>query len=156
VDWNDAKAYLAWLSQKTGKTYRLPTESEWEYVARASTTSAYPWGRFIEKDRANCSGCTSERHNDTIEVGSFKPNDFGVYDMAGNAAEWVEDCWSEGYRGAPDDGSASSNKGCPARYFGAEHSTTTPNMCGPRRDSNMIMTSVTPQTDSALFAKNRC
>jgi formylglycine-generating enzyme required for sulfatase activity len=117
VDWNDAKAYLAWLSQKTGKTYRLPTESEWEYVARASTTSAYSWGRSIEKDRANCAGCTSERHNNTIEVGSFKPNDFGVYDMAGNAAEWVEDCWSEGYRGAPDDGSASPKKGCPARVL---------------------------------------
>jgi formylglycine-generating enzyme required for sulfatase activity len=117
VDWNDAKGYLAWLSRKTGKTYRLPTESEWEYAARASVTSAYSWGRVFEKDRANCSGCTTQPHNSTIEVGSFKPNGFGIYDMAGNAAEWVEDCWSEGYRGAPGDGSASPKTSCPERVL---------------------------------------
>jgi formylglycine-generating enzyme required for sulfatase activity len=117
VDWNDAKTYIAWLSQKTGKTYRLPTESEWEYAARAATTSAYPWGRSLDKDRANCSGCTSDPRNKTIDVGSFKPNAFGVYDMAGNAAEWVEDCWSEGYRGAPADGSASIKPGCRERVL---------------------------------------
>ena len=117
VDWNDAKTYVAWLSQKTGKTYRLPTESEWEYAARAATTSAYPWGRSVDKDRANCAGCTSLPHSNAIEVGSFKPNAFGVYDMAGNAAEWVEDCWSEGYRGAPADGSASVKPGCRERVI---------------------------------------
>jgi formylglycine-generating enzyme required for sulfatase activity len=117
VDWNDAKTYLAWLSQKTGKTYRLPTESEWEYVARASTTSAYSWGRVFEKDRANCSLCTSAPHNNTIEVGSFKPNGFGVFDMAGNAAEWVEDCWSENYRGAPNDGAALTKPTCAERVL---------------------------------------
>ncbi len=117
VDWNDASTYVAWLSQKTGKTYRLPTESEWEYAARAATTSTYPWGRSVDKDRANCSGCTSEPRNRTIEVGSFKPNAFGVYDMVGNAAEWVEDCWSEGYRGAPADGTASTRPGCRERVL---------------------------------------
>jgi formylglycine-generating enzyme required for sulfatase activity len=117
VDWNDAKTYVAWLSQKTGRSYRLPTESEWEYVARASTTSAYSWGRVFEKDRANCWGCTTEPHNNAIEVGSFKPNGFGIYDMAGNAAEWVEDCWSEGYRGAPIDGSALVKSGCSERVL---------------------------------------
>jgi formylglycine-generating enzyme required for sulfatase activity len=117
LDWNDAKTYVTWLSQKTGKTYRLPTESEWEYAARAATTSAYPWGRSVDKDRANCSGCTSEPHPNAIEVGSFKPNAFGVYDMAGNTAEWVEDCWSEGYRGAPADGSASVKPGCRERVI---------------------------------------
>ena len=117
VDWNDAKSYIAWLSKKTGKTYRLPTESEWEYVARASTTSAYSWGRAVEKDRANCLGCTSAPHNSAIEVGSFKPNGFGVYDMAGNAAEWVEDCWTENYRGAPNDGAALAKPACPERVL---------------------------------------
>lgn len=117
VDWNDAKIYAAWLSQKTGKTYRLPTESEWEYAARGATTSSYPWGRSVDKDRANCAGCTSEPHNGTIQVGSFKPNAFGLYDMAGNAAEWVEDCWTEGYRGTPTDGSASAKQGCPERVL---------------------------------------
>ena len=117
VDWNDAKTYLAWLSQKTGKTYRLPTESEWEYSARAATNSTYSWGRSVDKDRANCSGCTSEPRSNVIEVGSFKPNAFGLYDMAGNAAEWVEDCWSEGYRGAPTDGSASVKPGCRERVL---------------------------------------
>ena len=117
LDWNDAKAYLAWLSVKTGKTFRLPTESEWEYAARAMTTTSYPWGRSMEKDRANCAGCTSEPHNKAIEVGSFKPNAFGVYDMAGNAAEWVEDCWSDGYRGAPADGSAVIKQACGQRVL---------------------------------------
>ncbi|WP_407156435.1 SUMF1/EgtB/PvdO family nonheme iron enzyme [Bradyrhizobium sp. STM 3557] len=117
LDWNDAKSYIAWLSHKSGKTYRLPTESEWEYVARASTTSAYWWGRAFEKDRANCLGCTSVPHNSTIEVGSFKPNGFGVYDMAGNAAEWVEDCWTEGYRGAPNDGAALIKPACAERVL---------------------------------------
>ncbi|WGD56339.1 SUMF1/EgtB/PvdO family nonheme iron enzyme [Bradyrhizobium sp. CB1650] len=117
VDWNDAKTYVVWLSQKTGKMYRLPTESEWEYSARAATSSAYPWGRSVDKDRANCSGCTSEPRNNTVEVGSFKPNAFGLFDMAGNAAEWVEDCWNEGYRGAPTDGSASVKPGCRERVL---------------------------------------
>jgi formylglycine-generating enzyme required for sulfatase activity len=117
LDWNDAKTYLAWLSEKTAKAYRLPTESEWEYAARANTTTAYPWGRSIEKDRANCAGCTSEPLNKPIEVGSFKPNAFGVYDMAGNAAEWVEDCWSDGYREAPTDGSAIIRQACNQRVL---------------------------------------
>jgi len=60
LDWDDAKGYVAWLSQKTGHTYRLPTESEWEYVARAGSTTTYPWGRTVEKDKANCIGCTSD------------------------------------------------------------------------------------------------
>jgi formylglycine-generating enzyme required for sulfatase activity len=117
VDWNDVKTYISWLSHKSGKTYRLPSESEWEYVARASTTSAYSWGRALEKDRANCQGCTSAPRNSTIEVGSFKPNAFGVYDMAGNAAEWVEDCWTDGYRGAPNDGAALTKSACPERVL---------------------------------------
>ncbi len=117
LDWDDAKSYVAWLSQKTGKTYRLPSESEWEYVARAGTTTTYPWGRTVDKDKANCVGCTSDPVKKAIDVGSFPPNAFGVYDMAGNAAEWVEDCWSDNYKGAPTDGSAWTKPVCRERVL---------------------------------------
>ena len=117
LDWDDAKSYVAWLSRKTGKTYRLPSESEWEYVARAGTTTTYPWGRAVEKDRANCVGCTSDTVKKAIDTGSFPPNAFGVYDMAGNAAEWVEDCWSDNYKGAPTDGSAWTKPQCRERVL---------------------------------------
>jgi formylglycine-generating enzyme required for sulfatase activity len=117
LDWDDAKVYVAWLSQKTGHTYRLPTEGEWEYVARAGSTTTYPWGRAVEKDHANCLGCTSEPVKKAIDTGSFPPNAFGVYDMTGNAAEWVEDCWNENYRGAPADGSAWNKQQCRERVL---------------------------------------
>jgi formylglycine-generating enzyme required for sulfatase activity len=117
LDWDDAKSYVAWLSQKTGKTYRLPSESEWEYVARAGTTTTYPWGRTVDKDKANCLGCTSDPVKKAIDTGSFPPNAFGVYDMAGNAAEWVEDCWSDNYKGAPTDGSAWIKPQCRERVL---------------------------------------
>jgi formylglycine-generating enzyme required for sulfatase activity len=117
LDWDDAKTYVAWLSQKTGKTYRLPSESEWEYVARAGTTTTYPWGRAVDKDKANCNGCTSDPVKKAIDTGSFPPNAFGVYDMAGNAAEWVEDCWSDNYKGAPTDGSAWTKPVCRERVL---------------------------------------
>jgi formylglycine-generating enzyme required for sulfatase activity len=117
LDWDDTKSYLAWLSQKTGRTYRLPSESEWEYAARAGTTTTYPWGRTVEKDKANCLGCTSDPVKKAIDTGSFPPNAFGIYDMAGNAAEWVEDCWSDNYRGAPIDGSAWIKPQCRERVL---------------------------------------
>jgi formylglycine-generating enzyme required for sulfatase activity len=117
IDWDDAKGYTAWLSQRTGHAYRLPTESEWEYVARAGTTTSYPWGRTVEKDRANCIGCTSDPVKRAIDTGSFQPNAFGIYDMAGNAAEWVEDCWNDNYRGAPTDGSAWTKPQCRERVL---------------------------------------
>jgi formylglycine-generating enzyme required for sulfatase activity len=117
LDWDDAKSYVAWLSQKTGKTYRLPSESEWEYVARAGSTTTYPWGRAVDKDKANCIGCTSDPVKKAIDVGSFPANAFGVYDMAGNAAEWVEDCWNDNYKGAPADGSAWTKPVCRERVL---------------------------------------
>jgi formylglycine-generating enzyme required for sulfatase activity len=117
LDWDDAKGYTAWLSQKSGQTYRLPTESEWEYAARAGTTTTYPWGRTVEKDRANCIGCTSDPLRKAIDTGSFQPNAFGIFDMAGNAAEWVEDCWNETYRGTPTDGSAWTKPLCRERVL---------------------------------------
>jgi formylglycine-generating enzyme required for sulfatase activity len=110
VSWQDAVAYTAWLSTETGERYRLPTEAEWEYAARAGTDTKYWWGNDIRQDGevwANCYGCGSQWDNEqTAPVGSFKPNDFGVYDTAGNVYEWVQDCWHDSYEGGPDDGSA--------------------------------------------------
>ena len=116
ITWHDARAFAEWLSKETGKRYRLPTEAEWEYAARADSTTAYWWGDEINQDGkvwANCRGCGSEWDNkQTAPVGSFKPNPFGLYDTAGNVFEWVQDCWYEDYTAAPRDGSAWENKGC--------------------------------------------
>ena len=96
VNWNDAKQYVQWISQKTGKTYRLLSEAEWEYAARAGTTTAYSWGDDIGSGNANCVGCGSQWDNiQTAPAGSFQPNAFGLYDMHGNVWEWVEDCYKE-------------------------------------------------------------
>jgi formylglycine-generating enzyme required for sulfatase activity len=117
VDWNDAKAYLTWLSAKTGHTYRLPTEAEWEFAARAGSTTAYLWGSSFEKDRANCVDCNTIALGKAVESGTFGANGFGLFDMAGNAAEWVEDCWNETYNGAPADGSAWNKPNCRERVL---------------------------------------
>ncbi len=106
VSWVDAKAFLTWLSQKTGKTYRLPTEAEWEYAAKAGTETAYWWGGDLGARQANCPECKTGDAQKTMPAGSFKANPFGLFDTAGNVAEWVEDCWNDNYRGAPVNGSA--------------------------------------------------
>ena len=107
VSWHDAVAYTQWLSSETGDRYRLPSEAEWEYAARAGSTTRYSWGNDIGRNRANCDGCGSEWDNkQTAPVGSFRANSWGLYDMHGNVWEWVQDCWNNNYRGAPDDGSA--------------------------------------------------
>ena len=107
VSWDDAKAYVKWLSGKTGKQYRLLSESEWEYVARAGTTTAYHTGRTISVSQANYDG----NNYGTVPVGEFAPNGFGLYDVHGNVWEWVEDCWHDTYVGAPSDGSAWTSGG---------------------------------------------
>ena len=117
VSWDDAKAFVAWLSQKTGKKYRLPTEAEWEYAARAGTTSPFWWGRMAGTDHANCEDCGGKSLRQTTPTGTFRPNGFGLYDTSGNAAEWVEDCWNEDYRGAPTDGSAWTTGQCGERVL---------------------------------------
>jgi formylglycine-generating enzyme required for sulfatase activity len=107
VNWDDAKKYVAWLSRITSKEYRLLTEAEWEYAARAGATTAYSWGPKIEKGNANCTDCGSQWDNkQPAPVSSFKANAFGLYDMHGNVAEWVEDVWHDNYGGAPDNGRA--------------------------------------------------
>src|SRR5262245_3850139 len=102
VSWDDAQAYVAWLSRMTDKTYRLLTEAEWEYAARAGSQAAYSWGDEIGKGNANCGGCGSQWDSkETAPVGSFAANAFGLHDMHGNLWEWVEDCFHEDYNGGP-------------------------------------------------------
>jgi formylglycine-generating enzyme required for sulfatase activity len=107
VNWDDAQHFVAWLWRITGKPYRLLSEAEWEYAARAGSTTAYYWGDAIGKGNANCIACGSRWDNrQTAPVGSFTANPFGLHEMHGNVWEWVEDCWHDGYTGAPSDGSA--------------------------------------------------
>lgn len=116
VTWDEAKQYAAWLSLMTGKPYRLLSEAEWEYAARAGTTTAYPWGDEIGTGNANCKGCGSRWDGrETSPVGSFKANAFALFDMQGNVFQWVEDCYQEGYAGAPTDGSARTSINCKRR-----------------------------------------
>ena len=118
VSWKDAQAYVAWLSEKTGKKYRLLSESEWEYAARAGTTTRYSWGDSVGRNRANCDGCGSSWDNrQTAPVGSFGANGFGLHDMHGNVWEWVEDCYNGSYAGAPSDGSAWESGNCVRRVL---------------------------------------
>jgi formylglycine-generating enzyme required for sulfatase activity len=113
VSWhNVTREYLPWLSAKAGKPYRLLTEAEWEFVARANTNTAYSWGNDVGRKRAHCNGCTTEWIKHTELVGSFAPNGFGVYDMHGNVYELTQDCWNESYRGAPIDGTAWTTGDC--------------------------------------------
>jgi len=120
VTWNDAKAYAAWLSRKTGKFYRLPSEAEWEYAARAGTTTAFSFGPAITTEQANFDGSTGvagvpagANRQKTLPVGSFPANGFGLFDMHGNVWEWIEDCWSDEYSSdTPADGSPYLKPGC--------------------------------------------
>jgi formylglycine-generating enzyme required for sulfatase activity len=116
VSWDDAQQYVRWFSKMTGKRYRLLAEAEWEYAARAGTTTAYFWGDEIGNGNANCKRCGSQWDDGgTSPVGSFKPNAFGLYDMAGNVWQWVQDCYHDNYVGAPTDGSAWTSGDCSQR-----------------------------------------
>lgn len=117
VNWHDAQAYVRWLSARTGKAYRLPTEAEWEYAARAGTATARHWGDG-RTDACQFANVPDQTHQSvevflchdgfkfTSPAGSFQPNAFGLYDTIGNVWEWVADCFHDNYTGAPDDGSA--------------------------------------------------
>lgn len=133
VSWEDARAYAAWLGQRTGRKYRLLTEAEWEYAARAGTTTARFWGEDATNacefangadvstaarvpgagtwPRAQC----NDRYAYTAPVGTFRPNAFGLYDMLGNVGEWTHDCWTGNYSGAPIDGRAAAAGDCSLR-----------------------------------------
>ncbi len=110
---DDAAQYVQWLRGVAGKPYRLPSEAEWEYAARAGATTPYPWGKEIGVARANCSGCGGNYDPKLpATVGSFPPNAWGLYDMLGGVAEWTEDCWHKNYEGAPANGSAWQTARC--------------------------------------------
>jgi formylglycine-generating enzyme len=125
VSWNDATKYCEWLSAKDGRRYRLPTEAEWEYAARANTTTAYPWGNDADggrefanlADRAYAKSFPERNfgldYDDgfvfTAPVGSFKPNGYGLYDMHGNVLEWVADLWEPHPRTSAMDPKGASN-----------------------------------------------
>ena len=127
VNWRDARAYVAWLSRETREAYRLPSEAEWEYVARARSTTARYWGeseagqcRYANgadsswaSEGANC----DDGHHRTAPVGSSRPNAFGLYDVLGNVWEWTQDCWNASYGGAPRDGRAWEGGECGRRVL---------------------------------------
>ncbi len=117
LSWDDAKEFVAWMSKTTGQSYRLPTEAEWEYAARAGSTTSYWWGNEVGTGNAQCAQCGGIESGRTAPAGSFRPNAFGLYDMAGNVAEWVEDCWNPSYRGAPTDGLAWTSGDCSLRVL---------------------------------------
>jgi formylglycine-generating enzyme required for sulfatase activity len=111
VSWNDAKAYIAWLNGKLGlegqrDAYRLPSEAEWEYACRAGTTTPFSFGAAISRSQAQFSAGSFGSAEQTVPVGSFPANAFGLHDMHGNVWEWCEDAWNANYKGAPTDGSA--------------------------------------------------
>jgi formylglycine-generating enzyme len=130
VSWNDANAYARWLSERTGRHYRLLSEAEWEYAARAGTATTRFWGDGVDRtcDYANGADVATrthvpgasewpgsrcdDRHAFTAPVGSYRPNPFGLYDMLGNVWEWTQDCWNANYNGAPADASAWSTGNC--------------------------------------------
>ncbi len=114
VSWEDAKDYLRWLSEKTGQEYRLLSEAEWEYAARAGSRTRYSFGDDILPNQANYG---DSGYGKTIAVGSYRSNDFGLYDMHGNVYEWVQDCWNGNYDGAPSDGRAWENRNCSLRVL---------------------------------------
>ena len=117
ITWDEAQRYAAWLSRMTGKSYRLLTEAEYEYAARAGMQTAYPWGDDIGQGNEDCNGCKAQLNNKPLDniqpapVASFAPNQFGLYDMVGNVWEWTQDCWHYNYDGAPVDGSAWTDGG---------------------------------------------
>lgn len=117
ITWKDSHEYVNWLSAKTGKEYRLASESEWEYAARAGSRDAYFWGNSVDRPAANCSDCAKQPENKTKTVGSYTSNAFGLYDMSGNVWEKVQDCWNKNYEGAPADGIAWEKGNCNDRVI---------------------------------------
>ena len=130
ISWNDANAYARWLSARTGKNYRLPSEAEFEYALRAGSTTRYPWGDGdptkvfgnvtgdgdrsprLKRSWAKAFPHYDDRYWGPAPVASFPPNKFGLRDIDGNVSEWVEDCWHDNYMRAPADSSAWINPGC--------------------------------------------
>jgi formylglycine-generating enzyme required for sulfatase activity len=118
ISWDDVNQYLRWLSTVAGHPYRLPSEAEWEYAARAGTTTRYWWGDSVGTSLANCSDCGSGQDTSApLPVDALPPNPWGLYDMLGGVAQWVADCWVANYRGAPADAAPRQVKSCDKRVL---------------------------------------
>jgi formylglycine-generating enzyme required for sulfatase activity len=118
VSWHEANTYAKWLSEKTNKHYRLPSEAEWEYAARAGSNTVYFWGNEIGHDKANCDGCGSDWDDKkTAPVAQFESNQLGLFDMHGNVWEWVQDCHRNSYNETPKDGTAVTQHPCTQRVL---------------------------------------
>jgi len=117
VSWHDARDYALWLAINTGGKYRLPSEAEWEYAARAGSVTIYWWGDSVnpESRLAHCRNCTKQALRGTLPVGQFKANAFGLYDTAGNVTEWTKDCYKPDYSHAPINGQPILEDNCPLR-----------------------------------------
>ena len=118
VSWDDAQLFITWISRRANHRYRLPTEAEWEYAARADTATRYWWGDHPGTALANCAGCGGTQDpRAPLPAKAFQPNPFGLYDMLGGVAQWVQDCWFPNYNGAPTDGSAHQSPNCVKRVL---------------------------------------
>ena len=137
ISWEDATAYVSWLSERTGLVYRLPSAAEWEYAARAGTSAPWYWGDSTAEQCYNANGADlatdfpwrtpcNDGHARTSLVGSFQANAFGLHDMLGNAWEWVQDCFNWSYDGAPANGSAWEEGDCSARVMRGASWASTP------------------------------
>lgn len=115
LSFNDTQDYLRWLSKATGQSYRLPSEAEWEYAARAGSTTPFWWGRQMVAGVANCKACGGPP--ELLPVGRFASNNFGLHDMVGSVAQWTQDCWHRDYNGAPRDGTAWEGPNCRERVL---------------------------------------
>lgn len=122
VNWTDAQAYVEWIAAKTAQPYRLLSEAEWEYAARAGTSAPRYWGATITDACLHANGDYAglpcgDGHENTAPIGSYRPNAFGLHDVLGNVWEWTGDCWNEGYLGAPGDAGARETGDCSARVL---------------------------------------
>ena len=145
VSWEDVYAYIKWLNSQTGKNYRLLSEAEWEYAARAGTTTVFSTGECINTSQANyngtlndyknCGARTGVQHHGTRNVGSYAANPYGLYDLFGNAWEWVNDCWNDDYRSAPNNGKSSTLGDCERRVLrGGEWSSFVSDLRSAKRN----------------------
>jgi len=136
ISWDDAYYYVKWLAEQTGKKYRLPSEAEWEYMASGGKKSPFWWGYDEEPKRAHCFGCgTGLDPRKPTKIGSFEPNQFSIYDTAGNVAEWVHDCWHENYKGAPSTAEVWEGGDCAYRLVrGGSYSSPPQSLRTAKRD----------------------
>jgi formylglycine-generating enzyme required for sulfatase activity/class 3 adenylate cyclase len=132
VSWTDAQDYARWLAQYTRMPYRLPSEAEWEYAARAGSGGKYWWGDALRPRMANCKGCGDPYlAAQPLNVGSLDPNRFGLHDMGGNVAQWVQDCWHRSYQGGPVGGQAWDEPNCRSRVLRGGHWRSDPSYVRP-------------------------